>query len=148
MLGNLGYVSPLRMMVGGPQAFCDDSKVPWIQEIAIEVSFTASMHLWSLQHAHGLSTLKSMAFALSLGHLDGGEMVSFMNWAQGIFTFDPNAASYIEDANILFKLHLFLGLTIFLLFPFTRLVHMLSVPLRYFTRPGYQIVRSRKDAAK
>ena len=47
--------------------------------------------------------------------------------------------------SIIFKLHIFLGLTIFLLFPFTRLVHMLSVPVRYFWRPGYQIVRSRRS---
>ena len=83
---------------------------------------------------------------VSLQHLDGHEMTTFMSWAQGIFTFDPNAASYIAGANIIFKLHLFLGLTIFLLFPFTRLVHMLSVPLRYLTRPGYQVVRSRRKA--
>ncbi len=84
---------------------------------------------------------------LSLQHLDGGEMVKFMSWAQAIFTFDGAAASYIEDVNILFKLHLFLGLTIFLVFPFTRLVHMLSVPLRYLTRPGYQVVRSRRKGS-
>ncbi|MDF1717374.1 MAG: respiratory nitrate reductase subunit gamma [Antarcticimicrobium sp.] len=81
---------------------------------------------------------------VSLQHLDGHEMTKFMSWAQGIFTFDGQAASYIEDVALLFKLHLFLGLTIFLLFPFTRLVHMLSVPLRYLWRPGYQIVRSRR----
>ncbi|MCP5087391.1 MAG: respiratory nitrate reductase subunit gamma [Rhodobacteraceae bacterium] len=81
---------------------------------------------------------------VSLQHLDGHEMTTFMSWAQGIFTFDPEAASYIEHAHIVFRLHLFLGLTIFLLFPFTRLVHILSVPLRYLTRPGYQIVRSRR----
>jgi len=83
---------------------------------------------------------------ISVQHLDGGEMVTFMHWAQGIFTFDPNAASYIEHANVIFKLHIFLGLTIFLVFPFTRLVHMLSVPVRYFTRTGYQVVRSRRVA--
>ncbi len=81
---------------------------------------------------------------VSLQHLDGHEMTKFMSWAQGIFTFDGQAASYIEDVALVFKLHLFLGLTIFLLFPFTRLVHMLSVPLRYLWRPGYQIVRSRR----
>ena len=43
-------------------------------------------------------------------------------------------------------LHIFLGLTIFLIFPFTRLVHMLSVPIRYVWRPGYQVVRSRRPA--
>ncbi|MGC9368899.1 MAG: respiratory nitrate reductase subunit gamma [Paracoccaceae bacterium] len=82
---------------------------------------------------------------ISLQHLDGHEMTKFMSWAQGIWTFDGQAASYIADVHWLFKMHLFLGLTIFLVFPFTRLVHMLSVPLRYFTRPGYQIVRSRRQ---
>lgn len=81
---------------------------------------------------------------VSLQHLDGYEMTKFMSWAQAIFTFQSNAASHIADVALIFKLHLFLGLTIFVLFPFTRLVHMLSVPLRYLTRPGYQIVRSRR----
>jgi nitrate reductase gamma subunit len=85
---------------------------------------------------------------VSLQHLDGHEMTKFMAWAQAIFTFQPNAADYIADAALVFKLHLFLGLTIFLVFPFTRLVHMLSVPLRYLTRPGYQIVRSRRRSTK
>lgn len=81
---------------------------------------------------------------VSLQHLDGEEMTKFMSWALGIFTFDGMAASYIEDVHPLFKTHLFLGLTIFALFPFTRLVHMLSAPVRYLWRPGYQIVRSRR----
>ncbi len=89
-------------------------------------------------------TLGLMTIFVSLGHLDGHEMTKFMHWAGGIFLFDAKAASYIADVNILFKLHIFLGLTIFLVFPFTRLVHMLSVPVRYFWRPGYQIVRTRK----
>jgi len=86
-----------------------------------------------------------LTITVSMGHLDGHEMTKFMFWAQGIFTFDGAAASHIEDVSIIFKLHLFLGLTIFLLFPFTRLVHMLSVPVRYVFRPGYQIVRSRRS---
>lgn len=85
---------------------------------------------------------------VSLHHLDGHEMVKFMTWAQGIFTFDLSASSYVADAPIVFKLHLFLGLTILLLFPFTRLVHMLSVPVRYMWRPGYQVVRQRGDGSK
>ena len=92
--------------------------------------------LW-LQLVLGLATIP-----VSLGHLDGGEMVKFMSWAQGIFTFNSGAAAYIADVNPIFRLHLFLGLTIFLIFPFTRLVHMLSVPLRYLWRPGYQVVRT------
>lgn len=94
--------------------------------------------LW-LQLGLGLGTIP-----VSMNHLDGAEMVKFMNWAQGIFTFQGNASSFVADADIIFKLHLFLGMTILLLFPFTRLVHMLSAPIRYVWRPGYQVVRSRK----
>ncbi len=71
-------------------------------------------------------------------------MVKFMSWAQGIFTFKANASAFVADASIIFKLHLVLGLTILLLFPFTRLVHMLSAPIRYLWRPGYQVVRARE----
>lgn len=81
---------------------------------------------------------------VSLQHLDGHEMTKFMFWAQGIFTLEAGAAAQIADAHWIFKLHLLLGLTIFLLFPFTRLVHMLSAPVRYLWRPGYQVVRSRR----
>lgn len=83
--------------------------------------------------------------AVSARHLDGGEMVKFMAWAQGIFTFDPDAAAHVEDAHWLFKAHILLGLTIFLLFPFTRLVHIVSAPVRFLWRPGYQIVRTRRE---
>ena len=90
----------------------------------------------------GLATIP-----ISLGHLDGQEMVRFMNWAQGILTLQPGVASLIYDANPIFKLHLFLGMTIFLVFPFTRLVHVWSAPVWYLGRSGYQVVRSKRPAA-
>ena len=87
---------------------------------------------------------------VSIQHLDGGEMVKFMTWAQMIFTFRAGAAEQVADVALVFKLHLALGLTIFLVFPFTRLVHVLSgftAPFRFLLRPGYQIVRSRRQKA-
>lgn len=84
---------------------------------------------------------------VSLGHLDGHEMVKFMNWAQGVFTFEGNVARHVADVHPIFKLHIFLGLTIMLVFPFTRLVHMLSAPVRYMWRPGFQVVRSRQGTS-
>jgi nitrate reductase gamma subunit len=93
--------------------------------------------LW-LQLTLGLSTI-----FISLGHMDGHEMVKFMNWAQGILTLQPSAADYVADVHPLFKAHLVLGMTIFLLFPFTRLVHVWSAPIWYLGRPGYQVVRTR-----
>jgi nitrate reductase gamma subunit len=83
-----------------------------------------------------------LTIIVSLGHLDGHEMVKFMSWAQGIMTLQPSAAAYVADVSPIFKAHLFLGMTIFLLFPFTRLVHIWSAPVWYLGRRGYQIVRT------
>ncbi|PSC05999.1 respiratory nitrate reductase subunit gamma [Alsobacter soli] len=79
---------------------------------------------------------------VSLGHLDGHEMTKFMSWAQGILVLQPGAADFVADVNPLFKLHLLLGMTIFLVFPFTRLVHVWSAPVWYLGRKGYQVVRT------
>lgn len=78
----------------------------------------------------------------TLGHLDGATMLQLAGWAQSILTFRGGAADYMTGVHWIYRLHMFLGLTIFVLFPFTRLVHMLSVPLEYFGR-RYQIVRKR-----
>ncbi|MCB2128295.1 MAG: respiratory nitrate reductase subunit gamma [Rhodobacteraceae bacterium] len=107
-------------------------KTSGFADIAILVLLMAQLVL-------GLGTI-----FVSLQHLDGHEMTKFMAWALGIFTFRSDAAAQIADAAPIFKLHIVLGLTIFLLFPFTRLVHMLSAPVRYLWRPGYQVVRSTK----
>lgn len=85
-----------------------------------------------------------LTIPFSMQHLDGHEMVKLMSWAQGIFTFDLAASTYILDVAWVFKLHLFLGLTILFVFPFTRLVHMLSAPIRYTWRTGYQVVRKKE----
>jgi nitrate reductase gamma subunit len=85
---------------------------------------------------------------ISMNHLDGHEMMNFMSWAQGIFTFNFEASSFVAEAHWIFKAHLFLGLTIFLIFPFTRLVHIFSAPARFIFRRGYQIVRSRPQRGK
>jgi nitrate reductase gamma subunit len=85
----------------------------------------------------GLATIP-----VSLGHLDGHAMVTFMDWAQGILLLRADAWLSVADAHAIFKAHLFLGMTIFLVFPFTRLVHAWSAPVWYLGRRGYQIVRS------
>jgi len=133
-----GGVAGIMALVGGVMLFHRRWSDPRVRatstfaDIAILVLLLAQLIL-------GLGTI-----FVSLRHLDGHEMTKFMSWAQGIFTFQGDAASHIADVAWIFKLHLFLGLTIFLVFPFTRLVHMLSVPVRYLWRPGYQVVRSRR----
>ena len=104
---------------------------------------TAILLIVFVQLLLGLATIP-----VSLGHLDGHEMVKFMTWVQGILTLKPGIAAVILDVNPIFKAHLVLGMTIFLLFPFTRLVHIWSAPVWYLGRRGYQIVRSRNGAAR
>ncbi|MGZ8348170.1 MAG: respiratory nitrate reductase subunit gamma [Allosphingosinicella sp.] len=79
----------------------------------------------------------------TIRHLDGSEMVRFMGWANGILTFDRNAPEMLVEVALVYKLHIILGLTLFLITPFTRLVHIWSAPIWFLLRPGYQIVRSR-----
>ena len=95
--------------------------------------------LFLVQVLIGLATIP-----VSAQHLDGSEMLKLMDWAQRIWTFRSGAADLIAGASIVFKLHLTIGLTIFLLFPFTRLVHIWSgfASVFYLLRP-YQLVRSR-----
>lgn len=95
--------------------------------------------LW-IQLALGLATIP-----LSAQHLDGSMMMRLAEWAQRIVTFRSGAADLLVDAGWIFQAHMFLGMTIFLVFPFTRLVHVWSGfgTLAYVMRP-YQMVRSRR----
>nr|WP_217448235.1 respiratory nitrate reductase subunit gamma [Rhodoferax sp. BAB1] len=95
--------------------------------------------LW-LQFALGLATIP-----LSAQHLDGGMMMKLAEWAQRIVTFRGGAVELLAEASWVFKAHMFLGMSIFLIFPFTRLVHVWSgfASVTYLMRP-YQVVRSRR----
>ena len=84
------------------------------------------------------------SIVVSTGHLDGHTMVQLMSWAQHIVTFRGDAAGFILDAPLVFKLHLFMGMSLFVIFPFTRLVHVWSGfgAIGYLGR-AFQLVRPR-----
>jgi nitrate reductase gamma subunit len=91
----------------------------------------------------GLSTIP-----VSMGHAqhgDPGVMIALAEWVQSIVYLHPNPA-LLENVDGIFKIHLFFGMTVFLLFPFTRLVHIWSVPFGYLGR-SYQIVRTKRAVA-
>ena len=87
----------------------------------------------------GLSTI-----IVSAQHLDGHEMVLLMTWAQHVVTFRGDAAQFIVAASPVFKAHLFMGMSLFVIFPFTRLVHVWSGfgAVSYLGR-SWQLVRPR-----
>ena len=96
--------------------------------------------LWIL----GTLLLGLSSIFVSAGHMDGHVMVLLMTWAQHIVTFRGDAAGFIADAPLVFKLHLFMGMSLFVIFPFTRLVHIWSGfgAVTYLGR-AFQLVRPR-----
>lgn len=139
-----GGIAGVMALVGGSMLFHRRWTDPRIRQTS-SFADIAILGLLLAQLVLGLGTI-----FVSLQHLDGQEMTTFMSWALGIVTFQAGAADHIIGAALIFKLHLFLGLTIFLVFPFTRLVHIFSgfaAPFRFLLRPGYQVVRSRRQKA-
>lgn len=80
---------------------------------------------------------------VSSGHMDGQEMLKLMNWVRYTITFRPvEAVEFIANVHWIYKAHVALGMTLFVLFPFSRLVHIWSVPVKYMRR-NYQVVRTK-----
>jgi len=95
--------------------------------------------LW-IQLTLGLSTIP-----ISWGaRHNPADMMALANWLQHIVTFRAGASDLIIGVPWDYQLHLFLGMTVlFLLAPFSRLVHIWSAPVWYLGR-RYQVVRTRK----
>ncbi len=95
--------------------------------------------LW-VQLVVGLITLP-----LSWQHADGSVMLILADWAQRIVTLRPVDATLLATLPWPYLFHIVFGMTIFLLFPFSRLVHVWSgfATVTFLFRP-HQIVRSRR----
>ena len=79
----------------------------------------------------------------SVKHLDGYTMMNLAGWAQDITVLRPwQAAARIEQTDLIYQLHMALGITLIAIFPFTRLIHIISAPVWYLGR-RYQIVRQK-----
>jgi nitrate reductase gamma subunit len=93
--------------------------------------------LW-LQLALGLLTVP-----LSAQHMDGAMFMTLVAYVKGVVTFQGGVAALLVSVPLVYRLHILLGFTIFLISPFTRMVHIWSGvgALAYLFRP-YQIVRS------
>ncbi|GAB4348477.1 MAG: respiratory nitrate reductase subunit gamma [Gammaproteobacteria bacterium] len=88
----------------------------------------------------GLSTIFVSAGHASEGNVD--VMLALSAWAKSIVAFNPQP-QIMATVDPIYRLHVFLGMSLFLFFPFTRLVHIWSVPIGYLGR-AYQIVRTKR----
>lgn len=87
----------------------------------------------------GLSTIP-----VSIGHANAGNphvMIALAEWVQSILYLHPEP-DLVRNVDGVYKFHLFLGMSVFLFFHFTRLVHIWSAPFTYLGR-AYQVVRAR-----
>jgi nitrate reductase gamma subunit len=102
-----------------------------------------AMMLW-LQLCLGLLTVP-----LSASHMDGVLFETLTSYVKGIVTLDGSASSLMMGVPLVYKLHVLLGFTIFLISPFTRMIHIWSGvgALAYLFRP-YQIVRTPRTRAR
>ncbi len=91
----------------------------------------------------GLATTFTTAHHAAQGSAD--TMMTLAQWAKSIVLFHPQP-ELVAKTELVFRLHLFFGMSLFLLFPFTRLVHIWSLPLGYLGR-AYQIVRTKRRVA-
>jgi nitrate reductase gamma subunit len=110
-----------------------------VRQTSTYMDLSVLIILW-VQLVLGLITLP-----FSLGHSDGEVMLRLSAWAQGILTVQPVDAKTLQGLDWPYLMHLVLGMTIFLIFPFSRLVHIWSAPVWYLGRKGYQVVRTRRD---
>ncbi|WP_343670857.1 respiratory nitrate reductase subunit gamma [Paraburkholderia heleia] len=94
--------------------------------------------LWA-QLALGLATV-----VLSARHLDGVMFEQLTDYVKGVVTFRPNITGLLDGVPLVYQTHIALGFTIFLVSPFTRMVHIWSgiASVFYLIRP-YQLVRRR-----
>ena len=113
---------------------------PRIRKTSSFMDIVILLMIWA-QLVLGLITLP-----FSLQHADGSVMLRLSEWAQRIVTFRGGAADQILGLAWPYQLHLVMGMTLFLLFPFSRLVHIWSAPVGYLFR-NYQVVR-RRDAGR
>lgn len=99
--------------------------------------------LW-IQLALGMWTVYAATY-----HLDGGLFLRLVDYVQGIVILRPGNAELLVGVPWVYQAHIALGLTIFLIFPFTRMVHIWSgfATVYYLFRPA-QIVRTRARTAR
>ena len=116
----IGGPAGLAALIGGTMLIHRRLTDPRIRATSTTLDILILLLIW-LQLAIGLLTITQ-----SLQHMDGAEMIRFMEWSQSVVTWNVNAWVTVVDVHWLFKLHIFLGLIITMLFPFTRLVHIWS----------------------
>ena len=133
LVGIVGLTILIARRLGDPRIRLNSRK--W--DIAVVLM------LW-LRLALGLLTVPLSAF-----HMDGVLFETLTSYLKSVVTLDSGAAALMAEVPLPYKLHILLGFSLFLVSPFTRMIHIWSGAgaLAYLFRP-YQIVRTTHTRAK
>ncbi|HQT64030.1 MAG: respiratory nitrate reductase subunit gamma [Acidocella sp. 21-58-7] len=112
---------------------------PRIRNTSHQWDIAIILMLWA-QLALGLLTVP-----VSAAYMGTPLFEILVAYVKGIVLLQNNVAQLLIGTPLIYRVHIFLGFTIFLVSPFTRLVHVWSAPVWYLGRPGFQIVRTRNN---
>jgi len=89
--------------------------------------------------------LYSITISSSAAHRDGELIVKFMHYVQHLLLFRADTLTYLDGTPWVYRAHMFMAFTFFLIFPFTRLVHIWSGfgSIGSYLVRRFQIVRRR-----
>jgi len=107
------------------------------------VRFASKFHDYFILVLLFIEASVGMASVVTTAYGSVSNYAALGEWAQKIITFQPDAGLVIAGHSILYKIHFTIGLIIFMIFPYTKLMHMMVLPVAYFFRTGYQLLRKR-----
>jgi nitrate reductase gamma subunit len=106
-----------------------------------KIKFTSSFHDYFILILLLVEASLGLASTATTASVSVAEYASLGVWAQKVITFQPDAGAVIAGHSIIYKIHITIGLIIFMIFPYTKLMHLLVYPITYFFRSGYQLIR-------
>ncbi|HET7173316.1 MAG TPA: respiratory nitrate reductase subunit gamma [Nocardioidaceae bacterium] len=119
----VGILATRRLFV--PRVRAQTSKVDWVALIALGVMVGLGIAVTAINAPMGFDYRSTIAV-----------------WFRGLFAGNASV-SLAEQAPVVFQVHAVAAWVLFLLWPFTRLVHAWSYPLWYLWRP-YIVYRSKR----
>ncbi|MGH3445613.1 MAG: respiratory nitrate reductase subunit gamma, partial [Nocardioidaceae bacterium] len=123
VIGGMGILATRRLLV--PRVRATTSPVDWVALVLLGIMVVLGIAVTAVNAPIGF---------------DYRETISV--WFRSLFTLNPDVSA-ATAAPLLFEVHAIAAWLLFLLWPFTRLVHAWSYPLWYLWRP-YVVYRSRE----
>lgn len=124
-----GVVLLLIRRYASPRVRATSSAGDWIALIALVVVIVSGLLATS---------------ANAVNHTGFDYRTTINPWLRGLMIFQPDP-TLMQTVPMNFKIHILLTFVLYCAFPFTRLVHMLSMPLGYLKR-SYVVYRRRDGA--